>query len=287
LEYAVARALLAAVDYIPLRTATRIAEFLADLWYAFDVPRRRTAQENILRSGIRSDSAAASRLARASVRHFGVMVLETLKSSTAIGDWSRHVTLRFSADVDRALNEPGRGVILACGHLGNWDVAGRFLSRIKPVVGIARPMNNPYIDRLMARRGAGTRLELIPKRADDAGRFLSVLKEGKILVFMIDQHARQKGMMVDFFGAPASTHTAVALLHLVSRLPLVFGYCRRTGPLQYELVAQTRIVRKPTGNKEEDIRAILEALNRELEAAVRLCPEQYLWAHRRWRDAPR
>jgi lauroyl/myristoyl acyltransferase len=31
------------------------------------------------------------------------------------------------------------------------------------------------------------------------------------------------------------------------------------------------------------VQRILEHLNRELETAVRTCPEQYLWGHRRWR----
>jgi lauroyl/myristoyl acyltransferase len=40
---------------------------------------------------------------------------------------------------------------------------------------------------------------------------------------------------------------------------------------------------KRTGNKDADVRAVLEHLNRELEAAVRAYPEQYMWGHRLWR----
>jgi lauroyl/myristoyl acyltransferase len=43
-------------------------------------------------------------------------------------------------------------------------------------------------------------------------------------------------------------------------------------------------VRKPTGDKEADIRASLEMINRQLEDVIRRYPEQYLWAHRRWRS---
>jgi len=42
---------------------------------------------------------------------------------------------------------------------------------------------------------------------------------------------------------------------------------------------------RPTGDKDADIRSILEEINRQLEDAIRRRPEQYLWAHRRWRKS--
>jgi len=90
-------------------------------------------------------------------------------------------------------------------------------------------------------------------------------------------------MMVDFFGVPASTHTSPALLHLVTRAPLSFGYCLRTGRMAYKMVALAPIRHEPTGNKEKDVRAVLQTIHRCLEDAIRAHPEQYLWAHRRWR----
>ena len=116
------------------------------------------------------------------------------------------------------------------------------------------------------------------------GRFISVLKNGEVLALMIDQYAGQRGMMVEFLGRPASSHTAVALLHLVTRTPLCFGYCVRTGRMSFRLKALRPINHRPTGDKQRDVKAILEKLNRELENAVRQNPEQYLWAHRRWRQ---
>jgi lauroyl/myristoyl acyltransferase len=39
----------------------------------------------------------------------------------------------------------------------------------------------------------------------------------------------------------------------------------------------------PTGDKEQDIAVLTTEINRRLEAVIRRYPEQYLWAHKRWR----
>ena len=85
-------------------------------------------------------------------------------------------------------------------------------------------------------RRTGGRFRTIPKKGDDPSRFLRVLRAGEVLVFMVDQHGGDRGMVLDFLGRPASTHRAVALLHRITRAPLHFGYCVRTGPRQWRLV---------------------------------------------------
>ena len=41
---------------------------------------------------------------------------------------------------------------------------------------------------------------------------------------------------------------------------------------------------EPTGDRDADVRAVMEAMNRQLERVIRSYPEQYVWAHRRWRE---
>jgi len=287
-EYIGLRAAFGLVDRLPLQRVTATAEALASLWYRLDAPRRRTACANIRRSGIAARDDDVRRIARASFRHFGTLAVESLKASGAIrpDNWRDFVELAVPAATIELLNAEGRGVILASGHIGNWEVAAQIVSYLKPVVGVTRRMNNPYTDALIHGRKERDRFTLTPKHDADALRFLSVVKRGHALALLIDQHARERGMMVPFFGRPASTHTSPALLHLVARVPLCFGYCLRTGPLAYRFVATEPLVYAPTGNREADVRRILERLTAELETAIRAAPEQYVWAHRRWREPP-
>jgi Kdo2-lipid IVA lauroyltransferase/acyltransferase len=288
IEYVSLRSALFLLDCISLPTAEFMALRLAGIWFKVDGRRRRISEQNILRSGITADQAEATRIARDSFRHFAVLVVESLKSGESLSEqnWRERVEVCISPATMALLEKPGQAVILVSGHIGNWEISAQMVSYIKPVVGITRDMNNPYTDKLIKKRKPKNRFTLTPKHDAGLDRLLSILKNGEILALLTDQHASGRGMMIDFFGTPASTHTSPALLHLVTHVPLCFGYCLRTGPMSFKLIALDPIIHKPTGNKEQDIRAILERLNRELESAIRQAPEQYLWAHRRWRDMP-
>lgn len=287
LEYAGLRFALFMLDRLSARTVERMAIMLADAWYTLNGSRRTIARENILRSGITHDPAEANRIARDSFRHFAVLVIESLKSQNVFteSNWQGRVNMDVNPQALALLKEPGRSLILASGHFGNWEIAAQLISFIKPVTGITRDMNNPYTDQLMKQRKPRNNFRLTPKHAAGIDRLLSVLKNGEILAVLIDQHAKDRGMQVEFFGTPASTHTSPALLHLITKAPICFGYCIRTGPMTYTLKATAPIIHKPTGNRQHDVMTILEKLNSALEDAIRQHPEQYLWAHRRWKPA--
>ncbi len=285
LEYAGLRVALFLLDRVSLPSAELFADRLARLWFRVNVRRRRIARQNVLRSGITSDPVEADRIALGSFRHFSALIVESLRSGEIFneGNWRERVELDIAPEAMATLSEPGKGVILVSGHLGNWEIAAQLISYLKPVVGITQNMDNPYTDRVIKERKPRNRFRLTPKHDTEPGRLLSVLRNGEILALMTDQHA-SRGIKVDFFGTPAFTHTSPALFHLITGAPLCFGYCLRKGPMSYKLTALPPIVHKPTGNRHNDVRAILERLNRELEQAIRANPKQYLWAHRRWRD---
>jgi len=285
IEYALLRPLLALIDVLSLRSAERLATVLADIWFAAASRRRGITCDNVRRSGIASSEGEVRRIAKNSFRHFACLVIDSLKSDQYFTPetWRDHVELDVSPETMALLEKPGQGLILISGHLGNWEIAAQVISHIKPVVGITRDMNNPYTNKLMKQRKPRNRFKLTPKHDADMGRLLGTLKDGHVLALLIDQHAKSSGMMIDFFGTPASTHTSHAMLHLITKIPMCFGYCVKTGPMQFKLKALPPITAERTGNRKADVKAILEQLTRELESAIRAYPEQYLWAHRRWR----
>lgn len=259
---------------------------VADAWWFFDRDRQRVAKENILRSGIETDPEKALKLAKDASRHMAIVAVESLRSSHFLNDDRKdeHITLKIPPDALEALEDPNQGLILASGHFGNWEVAAHALSHYKPVAGITRKMNNPLVEKLVKKRKARYRFRPIPKHDSNSGRFLEVLDNNEILALLFDQHAGELGMPIDFFGHPASTFTTAAMLHLVTRAPLCVGFCKRTGPMKFEITTSNIIRHQRSGNKKDDIRAILELLNHHLETAIRDAPEQYMWGHRRWRD---
>jgi Kdo2-lipid IVA lauroyltransferase/acyltransferase len=274
------------IDLLSPKGAERLATVLGDIWFSAASRRRGIACDNVKRSGIATDEMEVRRIAKHSFRHFACIVLDSMRSDHCLTPetWRDHVDLDVPPETMALIEKPGQGLILVSGHLGNWETAAEVVSYIKPIVGMARKMNNPYTDALIRKRKNSDAFTLTPKHSEDMGRLLKTLKAGNVLALLTDQHAKGRGMMVDFFGIPAATHTSHALLHLITKVPICFGYCVKTGPTQFKFKASAPISTARTGKRESDVRAILEQINGELETAIRAYPEQYLWAHRRWRD---
>ncbi|MDA0577992.1 MAG: lysophospholipid acyltransferase family protein [Verrucomicrobia bacterium] len=277
----IARAL---IRVLPLRLALLLAHGTANVVWHCMPNRRRIATENILKCQLAASAHAAARIARASFRHFAAFIVESLVAETRVrpDNWQSFIDATNAQDLLALAQTPGQGFILITGHFGNWEVPAQMMSFHKPMVAIARRMNNPYTDRLIQARKRGHRFDLIPKHEVTGAKLMNVIKSGKILTMVIDQHARQRGMRIPFFGRPASTHTAAALMHLRTGVPLIFAACVRLGPMRYKLMA-TPIVRTPGPRNDAAIEEILRTVNHHLEEVIRANPEQYLWGHRRWR----
>ena len=81
----------------------------------------------------------------------------------------------------------------------------------------------------------------------------------------------------------AITHTSPARLHLRSGMPVIVGAMIREGPFKYKPLGGDPIQFKPTGNRDADVNELMTLFNQRLEEIIREYPEQYLWAHKRWR----
>ncbi len=282
-EYSFVRLLVAVIDLLPIGVAAWLARRLADAMFVVDRRRRVVAIDNILRAGIEDDPAAAKRLARRSARHFAVVLVETLKARQLLDGKTERIELRIPASIQAVLDDPGAGLLVATGHFGNWEVGAQAFSRFKPVVASARKMSNRFVDRFLQRRKPAQGFRLVPEWFGSPSRYTEALRNGEAVALLIDLDARGEGIKLDFFGRPAATHVTTAMLHLVTKAPLVFASCLRVAPGRFTIELSERIDIRPSGDKGADVRAVLGRLNEKLEEAIRSAPDQYLWAHSRWK----
>ena len=105
----------------------------------------------------------------------------------------------------------------------------------------------------------------------------NILKENKILGLVSDQDAKNKGIFVNFFNTPASTHKGAAIFHLNTSAPMIFGLCIQTGFQEYKIELIPII---PVNNTIEDI---TKQYTLTLEKIIRKYPDQYFWFHNRWK----
>lgn len=288
--YLALRLLVAGCQALPVRAGYALADGLALILYRLDRRHRAIAHENLKHAfGTAYDDRQRDGMVRGVYRHFCRMIIEMLHIPRALRleTYRRYVTLTGHAPVlDRLLD--GGPMILLSGHFGNWEMAGYLFGVFGfPPCSVIRPIDNPYIDRYLREFREQTGQRLITKKGG-GDEMVEVLEQGGVLSVLADQDAGQKGLFVDYFGRPASTHKALALLSLQHNAPIVVGGARRVGDdFHYEVVCEELIDPKDWSDHADPVRAITQQFTSALERMVRRDPEQYLWLHRRWKHQPK
>lgn len=278
---------------LPLHAAYALGRFSAWCIVIFRSRLYTRSVRHILHSGIRTDHAEAVKLAKASVLHIVKVFIEIVKFDQIVNadNFSQYITVADNP-TSRRMMTPGTAgqIILATGHIGNWELAGGCISHFSgiPMVSIGRSLPNPWISNYFFRKRCSFAHQSFSKEKG-LRPLLEAWKKGCYLTIVADQHCvRSEGVEVTFFGHPARAHSTPALLHLKTGLPVGIPYLiRKDDDFHFEIRSDEAFVYKPTGNKEEDVRTIVQMYTDQIERAVRLFPEQWLWAHRRWLDCER
>jgi KDO2-lipid IV(A) lauroyltransferase len=184
--------------------------------------------------------------------------------------------------MDRAV-AAGRRMIIFSGHIANWEIG--MLAAVQygaEVAQIYRAANNPLIDRMIIRfRSIGG--ELIPKGTVAARRAIAVLRRGAHLTMLADQKMND-GIPVPFFGRPAMTASALAVLALRFDCDVLPARVERLGRARFRLTVFPPLTLPRSGNNHADVATLMAQVNKILEDWIRDRPEQWFWLHRRWPD---
>ncbi len=276
---------------VSLKTAYRLSAFLIGLLFYVDIRHRRRTISHILHAGVVPGRKEAWRLAKKTFLEFSKLLVEVVKMDQCY-DLSKIRVVGPEKTVDAVLSRkhPNRNVIIVTAHYGNWEVAGTAFSEYSGVrmLSIMRPFDNPLVGELILAHRRSKMHELVDKHGS-IRPVLKALQQGRNVSILIDQHAsHQEGVENRFFGHPCRTHMTPALLHLKTGIPILPEITRRAGDnFEFELVVGDLIEYRPTGDKENDVRAITQLCTTALERLIAEQPEQWMWAARRWLDIDR
>jgi KDO2-lipid IV(A) lauroyltransferase len=184
--------------------------------------------------------------------------------------------------VDRVV-AAGRRIIVFSGHIANWEIA--MLAGIQHGISVAqiyRAANNPLLDRMIARY-RGDRGELIPKGKVAARRAIAALRRGTLLTLLADQKMND-GIPVPFFGRPAMTAPALAVLALRYDCVVLPLRVERVDGAHFRVTVFPPLPLTRSSDRHADAAALMARVNATLEEWIRDRPEQWLWVHRRWPD---
>ena len=172
------------------------------------------------------------------------------------------------------------------GHISNWELgaftyAKTFRTRLNV---IAKSQSNKLVNRKINQYR-----ELSGNRVIEVGSSLrtifSLIKRNELVCFLMDQSAHPDySVYANFFGKKVSTFTGPAKIALRNNTEIIFVYPYRNKNFKYIIkISKISYDDLEGGATDENVAILTGRINQKLEDAIRECPEQWLWVHRRFK----
>jgi KDO2-lipid IV(A) lauroyltransferase len=177
----------------------------------------------------------------------------------------------------------GKGIILAVGHYNNWEwFAGMPLQMKHKLLGLYKPLNNPFFNKLIIRlreKFGGHAIPIsvsIRQMMDYHNK-----KIPTITLFLTDQRpvAEHIEYWTNFMNQEAPVQLGTEKIGKKLDYAVVYGHVRKLRRGYYS-AEFTLLCENPLETKEFEI---TELHTRALENTIRQQPEFWLWSHRRWK----
>jgi len=288
LEYAAAWPFLKIMGILPRPLSRALAIAVAQLVYLLHFRLRQVGIRNLSMVFPEKTEAERNRILRGVFTSLGRQLAELCQFPRyTLENIDQVVVYDGLENYERAYAR-GKGVLFVTGHFGGWELSA-FAHSIHGhwVNVVMRPMDNPYLDRLLQRYRTLHGNKVVPK--DDFVRgLLAAMKAGETVGILMDTNMTPpQGVFVDFFGIPACTASGLARIALRTDAAVVPGFTIWDESLgKYRLRFDPAVELVRTGNLESDIVANTQKFTKVIEEYVRKYPEQWLWVHRRWKTRP-
>lgn len=289
LVYLAVRLLVCFVQMLGWKQAYAFARFLAWLAYHLDHRHRLVALDNLRHAFPgRWTEAELDALVRQVYFHFAAVLIEIvlMPRKVFVHNHKNFVEMQNQEVIVSALLS-GRPVLILTAHFGNWELAGYYLGLTGfSTHAIARPLDNPFLNRFLRDFREHSGQKILAKKGD-FDQMTGLLKSGGVIATLADQDAGPRGLFVDFFGRPASTHKAIALMALEYNVPMIVSLTARLGyPMRYRIIIDEVILPEEYAGRPNAVQAITQRFTSAIERIIRDYPEQYFWLHRRWKHQP-
>jgi Kdo2-lipid IVA lauroyltransferase/acyltransferase len=268
---------------LPLRIQYIFSDFTFILIYYIVRYRRRVVNKNLLNAFPEKTELERKKITRKFYKHLCDTFIESLALN---GMNNSEIMKRYTysnIEVINNLYDRGKGVILTIGHYNNWEwYAGLQLHTKLQILGIYKPLSNPYFNKLI--------IDLREKYGGHAISITSSLKNmmeyhnKKILTitgFLSDQRPIAK--YIEYWTTFLNQETPVQLgAEKIGRklnYAIVYGHTRKIKRGYYD-TEFTLLCENPRETKDFEI---TEMHTRALEKTIREKPEYWLWSHNRWK----
>ena len=288
LEYAAAWPFLKIMGVLPRPLARAFAIAIAQLVYLLHFRLRQVGMRNLAMVFPETSLRERRRILRGVFTSLGRQLAELCQFPRYTAENIGDVVVYDGLDNFQEAYSRGKGVLFLTAHFGGWELSafahslhGHWLHVVM------RPMDNPYLDRLLQSYRTMHGNKVVPK--DDFVRgLLGAMRAGETVGILMDTNMTPpQGVFVDFFGIPACTASGLARIALRTDAAVVPGFTiweEAMGKYRLRFDPAVQLIR--TGNLEADVIANTQRFTGIIEEYARRYPDQWLWVHRRWKTRP-
>jgi KDO2-lipid IV(A) lauroyltransferase len=267
---------------LPYRRQIALGKLFGRLASRVASKRRSIARRNIETCFPDLDPERHQALTLAHFEALGASIMEM-----ALGRWASESKLIGLSRVDGAEHvtkfaDQGVGVILLSAHFTTLEICGTALSNsLPPFDAVYRRNKNELITELLRSTRERSARQSIEK--NDIKSMIRSLRDGIPVWYAPDQaYNRKQSALLPFFDVPAMNNTATTTLARLGKAVAVPFFPRRLPDGGYVLTILPALENFPS----DDPVADTLQYNRVLEHAIRECPEQYYWVHRKFKFRP-
>ena len=269
---------------LPYRVLLVLGRGLGALMYRVAGSRRAIAGRNLELCFPQLNEIERERLLKDNFASTGIAFFEM-----AMSWWWSRARLARLAHIEglehlQQAQEEGQGVILMALHFTTLEIGAALLGQRQTIDGMYREHKNPLFDFVQRRGRERHNRDATAIEREDIRAMLKVLRAGRAIWYAPDQdYGPKQSIFVPLFGISAATVTATTKFARLGKARVVpFTQERLADGRGYRLVIHPPLLDFPGESEEADCLRI----NQWIEQAVGQCPEQYLWAHRRFKTRP-
>lgn len=279
-------ALLKLVSLLPLSVLHRLGAFLGVCAFWFGPTYRRKLRTNLRQAGLDED-----RVMPVAARHAGMQAVEMAwvwKRSNA--DVMAHIAEDESAAkiVAEAVAE-GKSLIFMTPHVGCYEVSPIWVYEkcLKPLgkkfTILYREPKQKFVRKTVANGRLREGMDPAPADLSGVRKIIRAMRAGGALGCLPDQvPGRGEGVWASFFGRPAFTMTfPVKMARQFDAALFIVWTVRHPGKGWEVHLRRWELPEADEGD--DDMKAGVEAMNRQIEAAIHEAPEQYIWNYNRYK----
>lgn len=181
------------------------------------------------------------------------------------------------------IRDTDKAAIIFTGHIANWEILSACATHFGlKTSALYRPPSNQFFARYLHSIRKKSTVKLIASRPGAASELVSILRDGGTIGVLIDQNFLN-GVDVPFFGRPAKTSPLIAKLARNLECPVHGARAIRLPGGRFRLELSDEIKTPRNADGEVDVLEATALFTNILEGWIRQYPEQWLWAHRRWK----